>query len=213
MSTPSWPLTAKRASAPVDRPIQLRCMSLIDSDQSSRSRSASSRSAYAVIRIIHCLSGRLYTGKLPRSLRPSAVTSSLASTVPRPGTPVHRRLGDVREAVGVDEAPLLAGGQRRELAPAGDRSRVRLELGDQLARSAEPDPRRRRTRSCRSAGRSTASTGSSRRRWWRDPAASRGRGRAPASAASSCAMFASVVTRGCVPVCTAYCSAGSPNAS
>ena len=37
------------------------------------------------MRIIHCLSGRLYTGKLPRSLRPSAVTSSLASTVPSPG--------------------------------------------------------------------------------------------------------------------------------
>ena len=29
--------------------------------------------------------GRRYTGKLPRSERPSAVTSSLASTVPRPG--------------------------------------------------------------------------------------------------------------------------------
>ncbi|CPU68065.1 Uncharacterised protein [Mycobacteroides abscessus] len=27
------------------------------------------------------------------------------------------------------------------------------------------------------------------------------------------AMFASVVTRGCCPVCTAYCSAGRPNAS
>ncbi len=71
--------------APVERPIQLRCISLMDSDQSSRSRSASSRSAYAVIRSFHCFSGRRYTGKLPRSLRPSAVTSSLASTVPRPG--------------------------------------------------------------------------------------------------------------------------------
>ena len=26
-------------------------------------------------------------------------------------------------------------------------------------------------------------------------------------------MFAYVVVRGCVPVCTAYCSAGSPNES
>ena len=37
------------------------------------------------MRIIHCCNGRRNTGKLPRSLRPSAVTSSLASTVPRPG--------------------------------------------------------------------------------------------------------------------------------
>ena len=71
--------------APVDRPIQFRCMILIGSGQSSLSRSASSRSPYAVIRIIHCLRLRLNTGKLPRSDRPSAVTSSLASTVPSPG--------------------------------------------------------------------------------------------------------------------------------
>ena len=37
------------------------------------------------MRIIHCLSGRRNTGWLPRSDRPSAVTSSLASTVPRAG--------------------------------------------------------------------------------------------------------------------------------
>jgi len=43
------------------------------------------RSPYAVIRIIHCFRLRWKTGKLPRSLRPSGVTSSLASTVPRPG--------------------------------------------------------------------------------------------------------------------------------
>ena len=38
-----------------------------------------------MIRIIHWRILRLNTGKLPRSLRPSAVTSSLATTVPNPG--------------------------------------------------------------------------------------------------------------------------------
>ena len=37
------------------------------------------------MRIIHCRNRFRNTGKLPRSLRPSEVTSSLASTVPRPG--------------------------------------------------------------------------------------------------------------------------------
>lgn len=37
------------------------------------------------MRIIHCHSRLRNTGKLPRSERPSAVTSSLDSTVPRPG--------------------------------------------------------------------------------------------------------------------------------
>ena len=75
----------KSMCAPVDRPIQLRCMALTFSGQSSVSRSSSSRSPYAVMRIIHCRRLRLNTGKLPRSLRPSGVTSSLASTVPSPG--------------------------------------------------------------------------------------------------------------------------------
>ncbi len=77
--------------APVDRPIQLRCISLIDSGQSIPSRSAISRSAYAVMRSIHWRSGRRNTGKFPRSDRPSAVTSSLDSTVPSPG---HQLTGD-----------------------------------------------------------------------------------------------------------------------
>ena len=37
------------------------------------------------MRIIHCRKRFRNTGKLPRSLRPSEVTSSLASTVPSPG--------------------------------------------------------------------------------------------------------------------------------
>ena len=58
MTASSWPSTVKSTSAPSLRPIQLRCMRLIESVQSSWSRSASSRSAYAVMRNIHCFSGR-----------------------------------------------------------------------------------------------------------------------------------------------------------
>src|ERR1700733_5772631 len=79
------PTTGNVTRAPVDRPIQLRCITLIGSGQSNSSRSVRSRSAYAVMRIFHCRSGTLNTGKLPRSLRPSDVTSSLASTVPSAG--------------------------------------------------------------------------------------------------------------------------------
>src|SRR6478736_3720670 len=59
--------------APVDRPIQLRCMALTFSGQSSTSRSSSSRSEYAVMRIIHCRSRFRNTGKFPRPLRPLVV--------------------------------------------------------------------------------------------------------------------------------------------
>ena len=76
---------SKSMRAPVERPIQLRCIVFSASVQSSRSRSSIRRSAYAVMRIIHWRIVRLNTGKLPRSLRPSAVTSSLATTVPSPG--------------------------------------------------------------------------------------------------------------------------------
>ena len=76
---------AKSTRAPGERPIQLRCIAFSESVQSSVSRSSISRSAYAVMRIIHWRMSRLNTGKLPRSLRPSAVTSSLETTVPRPG--------------------------------------------------------------------------------------------------------------------------------
>ena len=85
MSTPSCSSTGNATVAPTLRPIQLRCIVLIDSGQSSRSRSASRRSAYAVICSFHCFNGRRNTGWLPRSLRPSGVTSSLASTVPSAG--------------------------------------------------------------------------------------------------------------------------------
>ena len=58
----SWPTTGKDTRAPWLRPIQLRCMSLTFSGQSTRSRSSASRSAYAVIRIIHWRRLRLKTG-------------------------------------------------------------------------------------------------------------------------------------------------------
>ena len=82
---PAARVTGKRTDAPVERPIQLRCMILTFSGHSTRSRSSASRSAYAVIRIIHWRRLRRNTGKLPRSERPSLVTSSFDSTVPKPG--------------------------------------------------------------------------------------------------------------------------------
>src|SRR5450631_4037687 len=82
---PSATGTRKDTLAPDERPIQLRCISLTGSGQSSRSRSSTSRSEYLVIRIIHWDRFLLNTGKLPRSERPSVVTSSLARTVPSPG--------------------------------------------------------------------------------------------------------------------------------
>ena len=82
---PSTTGTWKETLAPEDRPIQLRCISFTGSGQSRRSRSSTNRSEYLVMRIIHWDRLRLNTGKLPRSDRPSAVTSSLARTVPKPG--------------------------------------------------------------------------------------------------------------------------------
>jgi hypothetical protein len=45
MAVPPAGPAANRIRAPVERPIQLRCISFSDSGQSSRSRSSSSRSA------------------------------------------------------------------------------------------------------------------------------------------------------------------------
>ena len=160
ISTSSWLSTGNRTDAPVERPIQLRCINLIESVQSSASRSSSRRSAYAVMRNIHCFSGRRYTGKLPRSLRPSPVTSSFASTVPRPGTPVDRRVRLVREPVRVDELALLERVEIVERDVVGSREPTGAELLHERGDRARPLAPPRRTRSCRSAGRSTASSGS-----------------------------------------------------
>ena len=99
--------------APWLRPIQLRCIALIASVQSSRSRSSIRRSAYAVIRIIHCRMLRLNTGKLPRSERPSAVTSSFATTVPRPGHQLTGASLTYGETMTVDHRVALVGVELR----------------------------------------------------------------------------------------------------
>jgi hypothetical protein len=76
------PSTANSTSAPVDRPIQCRCMVSTRSGQlpSSAAASASSRSAYSVILKYHWVSTRRTTSVPQRSQRP-ATTCSLASTV------------------------------------------------------------------------------------------------------------------------------------
>ena len=71
------------------------------------------------MRIIHWRMLRLNTGKLPRSLRPSAVTSSLATTVPRPGHQLTGASRDVRQAVGVDDLAAFDRRQRRPRTPVG----------------------------------------------------------------------------------------------
>ena len=129
---------SNRTRAPALRPIQLRCIVFSESDQSRWSRSSISRSAYAVMRIIHWRIVRLNTGKLPRSLRPSAVTSSLATTVPEAGAPVDRRLGDVGQALPVDRRRRSSAPSARPAAPVGDRPAAGFVLGDQLGDRAGP---------------------------------------------------------------------------
>src|SRR5690606_8115307 len=68
--------------APTDFPIQLRCISTKGSGQSTVSNPRSKRSAYAVIRIDHCIIFFCSTGYPPRSDTP-LITSSFANTVPK----------------------------------------------------------------------------------------------------------------------------------
>ena len=132
-----------------------------------------------------------------------------------PGAPVDRRLGLVREPVRVDElraaraAPRSSNGTSSGVANAARRG-----APAPARRSAGRGRRRRRTRSCRSAGRSTASSGSTATSVVAGPR----RGSWPRPSARSWRLHGGDVlprssTRGCVPVCTAYCSAGRPNAS
>ncbi len=60
--SPAVVSTGNDTRAPCERPIQLRCKRLTLSGQSTPSRSSASRSAYAVMRIIHCERLRLKTG-------------------------------------------------------------------------------------------------------------------------------------------------------
>ena len=70
-------------SVPSERPIQLRCISFRESDQSSLSSESRSLAAYAETRNCHWVIFFCSTGKPPLTLSPS-FTSSFASTVPRP---------------------------------------------------------------------------------------------------------------------------------
>ena len=70
--------------APTDLPIQLRWLSLRESVQSIVSSPCSKRSAYAEIRIDHCVIFLRTTGCPPRSETPFTI-SSFAKTVPKAG--------------------------------------------------------------------------------------------------------------------------------
>ena len=80
--------SAKRISAPSERPIQFVCIVRIRSGHSSDEKSSSS-SAYCVIRKNHCSRSRISTTDSQRSQCPTPSsprsTCSLASTVWQPG--------------------------------------------------------------------------------------------------------------------------------
>ena len=170
----------------------------------------------------HWRSSRWKTGKLPRSDLPSAVTSSLASTVPRPG---HQLTGDLEmyarrksfkisccsAAVRSDHCLHRTRGQEWPFRRTRIWRRAR-RWGARIpwSRTGWWPPRRTRNRRC--ARRSTGPT---------HVAGVGGGERAAVVEAQAHAVqlaahvgdVRSVVTRGCWPVWTAYCSAGRPKAS
>ncbi len=78
------PFTPRNSTShPSLRPIQLRCIDLMRSGQSTESIPERSRSAYFVMRKNHCSSSFCTTTVLQRSHAPST-TCSLASTVLHP---------------------------------------------------------------------------------------------------------------------------------
>src|SRR5579863_9506219 len=81
------PSRSKRIVAPSLRPIQLRCIVFVDSDQSSVSSASSNGCAYRVILIHHWRRYRVCTTVWQRSQRPCSTCSS-ASTVKHDG---HQR--------------------------------------------------------------------------------------------------------------------------
>ena len=97
------PRPGTTTSAPTLRPIQLRCIILIDSGQSSRSRSASSRSAYAVMRSIHCFERALVHRDVAAVAAPVGGDLLVGEHGAERRAPVHRRLVEVREPVRVDD--------------------------------------------------------------------------------------------------------------
>ena len=74
--------TSKVNSAPSERPIQLLCMSLIDSGQSKSSKSSNKRSTYSVIFNTHC---SLVVYWCPPLSDTPSITSSFDNTVPNAG--------------------------------------------------------------------------------------------------------------------------------
>src|SRR5574344_1465850 len=75
------PVILNSTSTPVDLPIQLRCISFVDSGQSTSFKPSNNLSAYLGISITHCFIFLLTTGYPPLSDLPSII-SSLDTTVP-----------------------------------------------------------------------------------------------------------------------------------
>ena len=84
------------------------------------------------MRIIHCRNRFRNTGKLPRSLRPSAVTSSLASTVPRPGHQFTMESARYTIRLAVDDVGPLPRRQRGPVPPVLEMACTGIVFGDQL---------------------------------------------------------------------------------
>ena len=139
-SLPGWPSTGKASSAPSERPIQLRCISLIGSGQSMPSRSSSRRSAYAVILKNHCSRSFLVTGLSVCRQQQPLTTCSLARMVRHllaPPLRTHRAVGEPALVEHQEEEPLrpaVVFGRRRidfarPIVGASDQLQLSLEVG------------------------------------------------------------------------------------
>ena len=202
-----------RWCAPVERPIQLRCMVLIDSGQSIRSRSSSRRSAYAVIRIFHWVRVRVKTGKLPALAAPVGGDLLVGQDGAQAGAPVDRRLVAVGQPEPVDDLRCSTSLSSAHGRPSGVGPGAGRQLGDQLGDRPGPplvrvepgvedlqeDPLGPAVEPGVGGGDAAPLVvGQAQRRSWR-------------AVASRC--WPRSWSAGAVPVCTAYCSAGRPNAS
>ena len=88
--------------------------------------------------MFHWRSLALKTGKLPRSERPSAVTSSLASTVPSPGDQLTGASEAYASRYSTQDVGALDGAQRAPVTAVRGRALTALELRDQLGDRAGP---------------------------------------------------------------------------
>ena len=106
-SPPSAVTTGKATRAPWERPIQLRCMGLTSRASRPASRSSASRSAYAVIRIIHWRQVAPEDGEVA-TLGATLVGDLLVGQHgAESGAPVHGRFGLVGQAEAVERLGLL----------------------------------------------------------------------------------------------------------